>query len=182
MDQFFTEDQLAEIAAEEAQLARAAPLEGDKLWDPVAKETPKRDEEEQQILDDDKLEFVDAVVTAAETAVDAANAALATRTEALKILRRAQQSTTQPETQPGAYAQLQKPNHVSARAYKLLADISPYGHQLFLHELPEQNCDGHLKFGGWMKDPDLNLYGWQGSNSTRFSMNRRDWENWNNGA
>ena len=176
MDEFYTEDQLAEIAAEEAQLARAPELEDDKLWAPVAKKTPKRDEEEQKILDDDKLEFVDAVVTAAETAVDAANAEFATRTEALKILRRAQQSTAQAETQPGDYSQLQKPDHVSARAYTLLAEISPFGHQLFLHELPEQNGEGHLKFGGWMKDPDLKRYGWQGRNSIRFSMNRRDWE------
>ena len=176
MDQFFTDDQLADIAAEEAQLARAPALEGDKLWDPVAKQTLKRPEEEQQILDDDKLDFVDAVVQATETAVDAANADVATKTEALKVLRRAQQSTAQAEMQPGAYALLQKPDHVSARAYDLLAEISPYGHQLFLHELPEHNGEGHLKFGGWMKDPDLRRYGWQGRNSIRFSMNRRDWE------
>ena len=176
MDQFLTDEQLAELAAEEAQLARAPALEGDKLWDAVAKKTPKRDEEEEKILDDDKLDFVDAVVKAAETAVDAADADVATKTEALNTLRRAQQGTAQAETQPGDYSQLQKPDHVSKRAYKLLAEISPYGHQLFLHELPEENGEGHLKFGGWMKDPDLRRYGWQGRNSTRFSMNRRDME------
>ena len=176
MEQFFTEHQLAEIAAEEAQLARAPPLEGDKLFDPVAKKTPKRDDEEQKILDDGQLEFVDAVVKATKTAVDAADADVATKTEALSILRRAQQSTAQAETQPGGYTQLLKPDHVSTRAYDLLAEISPYGHQLFLHELPEENGEGHLQFGGWIKDPDLRRYGWQGRNSKRFSMNRRDME------
>ncbi len=182
MDEFYTEDQLADIAAQQAQLARAPALEDDKLWAPVAKDRPERDEEEQKILDDDKLKFVDAVVKA-DAAAGAADADVATKTEVLSILRGAQQKVAEAEaeTQPGDYSQLRKPAHVSKRTYDLLAEISPYGHQLFLHELPEENGEGHLQFGGWIKDPDLRRYGWQGRNSRRFSLNRRDMEkkHWN---
>ena len=178
MDGFYTEHQLAEIAAEEAQLARAAPLEGDKLWDPVQQPTPKRSEDE-ETLGDGKQEFVDACVEAYDTTpadIEAAGAKLAAATQRLTVQKRAAHSgKAYAETQPSGYTQLRKPEHVSTLTYDLLAEISPLGHQLFLHELPEKTKHG-VQFGGWMKTTDLNRYGWQGRNSVRFSMSRRDWE------